>query len=311
MYTQTFASSWTQRLMSLLVLVLALGLTACDEDTVDPDPDPTIAELAAQTNSLSTLTTALTEADLVDVLNGAGPFTVFAPTNAAFEALGDGAVPLLVDENNEAVLTKILTYHVVPGIVRADDLSDGQSLETVAGIQLPVAIAGSEVTVGGVPVSQPNVEAANGVVHLIGGVILQHLDIVERAVIAPQLTTLVTALAEAELVTALGAPNGPFTVFTPTDAAFDALPDGTLESLLADEAALTEVLTYHVVSGDVTSGDLSDGGTATTLEGSAVTFAVPATGAPSVNDATIGPADIAVSNGVIHIIDEVLLPPSE
>ncbi|MFO7632248.1 MAG: fasciclin domain-containing protein, partial [Caldilinea sp.] len=123
-------------------------------------------------------------------------------------------------------------------------------------------------------------------------------------------STLLTAATEAGLVDALTG-EGPLTVFAPTDEAFAALPAGTLESLLADpQGALTQILLYHVVSGKVMSGDLSDGMTAETLQGAPITISI-ADGVVKINDAVVVVADIETSNGVIHVIDAVILPPAE
>lgn len=141
---------------------------------------------------------------------------------------------------------------------------------------------------------------------IAGGHSTQTKDIVDIAVEAGSFTTLVTALQAAGLVDTLKG-EGPFTVFAPTDAAFAALPAGTVEGLLADIPALTKVLTYHVVPGKVMSTDLSEGLTAATVEGSDVTITLM--GGAKVNGAAISTADIAASNGVIHVIDAVILPP--
>jgi uncharacterized surface protein with fasciclin (FAS1) repeats len=131
-------------------------------------------------------------------------------------------------------------------------------------------------------------------------------DIVDTAVAAGSFNTLAAALTAAGLVDTLKGP-GPFTVFAPTDAAFAALPAGTVEGLLADIPALTKVLTYHVVAGKVMSTDLSEGMKAATVQGSEITITLA--GGPKVNGATISAADIEASNGVIHVIDAVILPP--
>ncbi|WP_353847851.1 fasciclin domain-containing protein [Caldilinea sp.] len=164
-----------------------------------------------------------------------------------------------------------------------------------------------------------DIEASNGVIHVIDAVILPPSEeaaeeapgnIAEVAAAAGNFETLLAAVEAAGLVDALTS-EGPFTVFAPTDEAFAALPEGTIESLLADpEGALTQILLYHVVSGKVMSTDLSDGMTAETLQGSPVTFSIK-DGVVKVNDATVIAADIEASNGVIHVIDAVILPPSE
>jgi uncharacterized surface protein with fasciclin (FAS1) repeats len=135
----------------------------------------------------------------------------------------------------------------------------------------------------------------------------QDMNIVETAVAAGNFTTLVAAVEAAGLVETLSG-EGPFTVFAPTDEAFAALPEGTVEGLLEDTEALTAVLTYHVVPGAVMSGDLSDGMTATTVNGAEIEVGIDM-GTVTINDATVTTADIETSNGVIHVIDSVILPP--
>jgi len=130
-------------------------------------------------------------------------------------------------------------------------------------------------------------------------------DIVDTAVEAGTFQTLVAAVTAAGLVDTLKG-EGPFTVFAPTDEAFAALPEGTVEGLLADIPALTEVLTYHVVAGKVMSADLTDGMTASTVQGGTITFKLG--NGVMVNDASVVAADIEASNGVIHVIDKVILP---
>ncbi len=132
-------------------------------------------------------------------------------------------------------------------------------------------------------------------------------DIVATADAAGTFTTLLAAATAAGLVETLQG-EGPLTVFAPTDEAFAALPEGTVEGLLADIPALTAILTYHVVPGAVMSGDLSDGMTATTVNGADITVTIDGS-TVMINDATVIAADIEASNGVIHVIDSVILPP--
>ena len=134
-------------------------------------------------------------------------------------------------------------------------------------------------------------------------------DIVDTAVAAGDFTTLVAAVQAAGLVDTLKG-EGPFTLFAPTDAAFAALPEGTVDTLLKPENKdqLVSILTYHVVPGAVMSSDLTEGMSAATVQGGEVTFTLD--GGAKVNDANITTADIATSNGVIHVIDEVIMPPA-
>ena len=133
-------------------------------------------------------------------------------------------------------------------------------------------------------------------------------DIVDTAVAAGSFKTLVAAVQAAGLVDTLKG-DGPYTVFAPTDEAFAKLPAGTVEGLLKDPKALSNILLYHVVPGKVMGAQVTDGLTAKTVQGSTVTFAV-ADGKAKINDANIVKTDIETSNGVIHVIDTVLLPPA-
>lgn len=134
----------------------------------------------------------------------------------------------------------------------------------------------------------------------------QDMDIVDTAAANGSFTTLLAAAEAAGLVDTLKG-EGPFTVFAPTDEAFAALPEGTVEGLLADPEALAAILTYHVVPGAVMSTDLTEGMTATTVNGADVTITLE--GGPMVNGANIVTPDVAASNGVIHVIDAVIMPP--
>jgi len=173
--------------LAAVLPALALGVAACggDDDestggaaaTTEQQPPSTqqsaqdVVALTQDTPDLSTLVTAVSTAELVETLQGDGPFTVFAPTNAAFEKLGDEQVQSLLEPENRDQLTEILTYHVVPGELTAADLSDGQELETVAGETLPVKVDDGTVMVGDATVAQADVEASNGVVHVIDSVL--------------------------------------------------------------------------------------------------------------------------------------------
>jgi uncharacterized surface protein with fasciclin (FAS1) repeats len=178
----------TRLALLFAVPALAVGAAACGDDeedsagaaatpaaTAEPAPaadEQDVVALAQATPDLSTLVEAVTAADLGETLQGEGPFTVFAPTNEAFTAVGQDTLDQLLAPAGKEQLTGVLTYHVVPGELMAADLEDGQQLETVQGEQLPVSIDGDAVTVGGATVTQPDVDASNGVVHVIDGVLL-------------------------------------------------------------------------------------------------------------------------------------------
>jgi uncharacterized surface protein with fasciclin (FAS1) repeats len=233
-------------------------------------------------------------------------FTVFAPTDDAFADLDQEYLNDLV-MNDTANLTKILTYHVVDGIYMSTDLSDGMMLETVNGKYLEIEIDGG-VHVDGAMVTLADVECSNGVIHVIDAVMVPKDNIVETAMTTGIHDSLVAAVIAAGLDGVLANESASFTVFAPTDDAFAALDPAYLDNLLQNDTAnLTKILTFHVVSGEYYSTDLSDGMTIMTLEGSNVTISI--NGTVEVDGATVTLADVECSNGIIHVIDGVMLPP--
>merc|ERR1719162_2040797 len=279
-----------------------------------------IVELAQSVDSLSTLVAAVVAGDLVTTLTSPGPFTVFAPTNDAFGALPAGTLDTLLKPENKATLVDILTYHVLSGQVLSTDLAASQEVATVEGKNIKVTKDASGVKVGAnleaTVVAADNL-ASNGVAHIIDAVMLPPsaltdaptLNIVELAQSVDTLSTLVAAVVAGDLVTTLSSP-GPFTVFAPTNDAFAALPAGTLDSLLKPEnkATLVDILTYHVVGAVALSTDLSDGQVIDTVEGKSVTVHIG--DGVKINDANVVMADVMATNGVVHVVDGVLLPPA-
>ncbi len=296
------------RAIAVALPVLMLSATACnDDDPIQTGPVDDITEVVAATPAVSTLGAALSAAGLTTALQGDGPFTVFAPDNAAFDALGADVVASLLEPANVDLLRSVLTFHVVPGVeALSSSLTDGQTVTTLNGQELTLGVSGGGVTVNGTAVTTPDIQASNGVIHLINAVLLPEVDVVDKAILTQQTQTLAAAVTAGGLVSTLkGA--GPFTVFAPTNAAFTALGMAKLDVLLdpAHQALLQKVLTYHVVAGDIRAADLTDGAEVATVEGSDVT--IDLSGAtPKVNDAGIIATDIAVKNGVIHLIDHVL-----
>ncbi|MDH3270804.1 MAG: fasciclin domain-containing protein [Gemmatimonadota bacterium] len=293
------------------VLLAATTLAACgDDDPMEVDTPVSIAQTAIATADLSTLTAALQAAGLVSTLEGTGPFTVFAPRNAAFDALGADVVAGLLETGNLDVLSRVLTFHVVSGAAAfSDDLSDGQTFTTVEGGTLEVGVSANGVTVNGANVVTADVEASNGVVHIIDAVLVPETDVYETAVLTGGTTTLASAVLGAGLDAALQS-DGPFTVFAPLNSAFDAVDAYTLDQLLAEDNVdiLTKVLTYHVIEAEVLASGLSDGLTVETLQGQELVFDLSDASDPKVNGVSITTTDIEVDNGVIHLVDGVLLP---
>jgi transforming growth factor-beta-induced protein len=301
--------------------------TASPEPTMAPSEEPaaqTIVEIAAEDGRFSTLVAAVQAAGLAETLSGEGPFTVFAPTDEAFAALPEGTLDNLLLPENKQQLTDILLYHVVPGKVMAADVAgmNGQMADTaLEGQQISIqADMGSVSLNENVNVIETDIEASNGVIHVIDSVLLppsgetetgmETMDIVDTAVADGRFTTLVSAVQAAELVDTLKG-EGPFTVFAPTDEAFAALPEGTLDTLLLPEnkQQLTDILLYHVVPGQVMAADVAGLTSATTALGQDATVTVE-DGRVFLNDnVEIIVTDIETSNGVIHVIDTVLIPP--
>jgi transforming growth factor-beta-induced protein len=281
---------------------------------------PSIAEIAAGNEDFSTLVAALSAAGLVDTFAGEGAFTVFAPTNAAFEAafaaLGITPEQLLADTET---LTSILTYHVVEGKLLAADVLSQNLLSTLNGAPALAYTGEDGAYIQNAKIVTTDIEASNGVIHVIDAVILPPAfeteatsNIVETAVANGSFTILAQALQTAGLVDVL-AEKGPFTVFAPTDAAFEAALAElgiTAEQLLADTETLTNILLYHVTVGALDSTAVLGSealwmanGDPAAIDAEALTIA----GAP-INADLI---DIEASNGIIHVINFVMLPPAE
>jgi len=271
-----------------------------------------IVELATQLGA-NTLVKLAADAGLAGTLETGGPFTVFGPTDEAFAKLPREVLERLM--RDKTLLADVLKYHVVSGKVYSSQLSNeltAPSLLTDKGmpVKIRVNIYGQKITADGSPVVLADQNATNGVIHVVNRVMFPiPLTNIPGVVTmdSKRFSTLLTAVKAANLVQTLE--GGPFTLFAPTNAAFAKVPAATLQKLLNNVTALTDVLTYHVVSGTVFSAGLSDGEMPKTVEGKTVTVKIGADGV-MINDAKVEEADLAVTNGVIHVIDTVLLPPA-
>lgn len=317
-------------LMTLLVLGLTVG---CDDDGGDTDAGPgtdsgpgedagppapgnTIADIAAANPDFSTLVAAATEADLVGLLSAPGDFTVFAPTNAAFEASGITDLSAFTSEE----LRGILAYHAIMGqALMSGDLTAGP-VDTAADLTLfigtegGVTVNGGNMVTGGAAVTMADIEADNGVIHVIDRVLLP-----PNIVMAASYGGLTGLLGAATTASPVGAtsvpdllmdPDANYTVFAPTNDAFDAL------TAMPDADGLRDVLLYHVIAGDAAIP--STGITGLSVQPSAlaneygnqVSLIANNDPAVNVNGATVVIADIRCTNGIVHVIDSVLLPPN-
>ncbi len=261
-----------------------------------------IVQTAIAAGQFKTLVKAVEAAGLAETLGGKGPFTVFAPTDEAFAKLPDGALEGLL--KNPEALKSVLLYHVVPGKVMAADVAKLKSAKTVLGQSVAIDVSG-DVRVDNAKVVKTDVAASNGVIHVIDTVIMPRSDVIEAARAAGSFKTLLTAIDAAGLTDTLRG-DGPFTVFAPTDDAFAKLPKDTLDALLKDKATLTSILTYHVVPGKVMATDVVKLTEAKTVQGQSVKIA--AAGGVMVDNAKVVKTDVPATNGVIHVIDTVIMP---
>jgi uncharacterized surface protein with fasciclin (FAS1) repeats len=272
----------------------------------------TVVDIVVGSPDHNTLEAAVIAAELADDLSGAGPFTVFAPTDAAFAALPAGTVDALLADPTGA-LSSILLYHVLGLQALSTELVDGMIVTTLQGDDIMVTINADGVFINDAQVTVADISATNGVVHVIDAVLLPPVmptnSIMDIVTNSADHNTLEAALLASGLNETLANP-GDFTLFAPTDAAFAALPAGAVDALLTDPfGALVNVLLYHALGGTALSTDLSDGLMVTTLQGQNVTVTINANGV-FINDAQVIIADIMADNGVVHVIDAVLLPPA-
>jgi uncharacterized surface protein with fasciclin (FAS1) repeats len=299
-----------------VLVVSSIGfLAACGGSD---DPEPTVAETASTDARFSILSEALVAADLNATLQSPGNYTVFAPTNDAFAALltelGVSKAALLA---NKPLLTAVLKYHVLSTRVARAAVPVGKAISPLEGGIFKVDTSGSALVITDGRNRKSNITAtdistSNGVIHVIDKVLLPaDKTLVQTAQSLPQFSILVEAVVAANLQGALSA-TGPLTVFAPTNDAFAALLTElgvTKAALLADVPLLTKVLTYHVVNGRVLKADVPVGPAITTLQGES--FTVDATLAITDRRARrsgIAATDVLASNGVIHVVDKVLLP---
>lgn len=304
----------TYKLLTSILLTLAVftGIPAMAADK-------NIVEIASENEDFSTLVAALTKAELVSDLEGEGPFTVFAPTNAAFEKLLTDLDITAEELLAHPQLKEVLLYHVVSGKVLSTDLKDGMMAATLQGEEIAVDLSDG-VKINKSSVVTPDLDASNGVIHVIDTVLVPKSfklettetpdmpeTVVDIALSSDDFSMLVALLQKAELVDTLKG-DGPFTVFAPTNAAFEKLLkdlDITEAELIA-QPDLSKVLLYHVISGQVLSSDLTDGLEADTINGEALTFDLM--DGVKVNMANVVTADLKANNGVVHVIDAVLVP---
>lgn len=306
----------------ITIVVLAFFITSCDNND-DAIVDNTITGIAKTSPNLSILVQALVKADLAETLKGTGPYTVFAPTDAAFVAFLKTTPYATLNDVPKEALTQILLNHVVSGSVKSTSLTTGYiktlakgSASTTNNLSMFVNTASNMVKLNGVAtVTAADIMASNGVVHVVDKVIGLP-TIVTHATANPSFTSLVGALTGAGQPDFVGilSGTGPFTVFAPTNDAFTALNTELAPGGIAGVSAanLTKVLQYHVANGNVLAASLTEGQMVATLQ-TPQKFTVQLTGGAKIKDAnnrisTIIATDVQCSNGVIHVLNKVLLP---
>ena len=290
---------------ALVYLTLTLLIASTLPLSVNADANDDIPTNAAATGVHDSLVAALTHVDLVTTLQGTGPFTVFAPTDQAFTDAGIDLNDFNTQEEKDT-LSDILLYHVVSGSVPSSAVTDGMLATMVNGDKAKFGVSGSTVTVGTATVTTADVQASNGIIHVIDKVLMPPVDIPTTAQTTGIHTSLVAAVIQADLLPTLQG-TGPFTVFAPTDQAFtDAGIDLAALDNPTGKQTLSDILLYHVVSAEVQSSDVTDCMSADAANGQPLSFTVGST--VMVNDANVTSTDVVASNGLIHVIDKVLTP---
>ncbi len=297
----------------------ANGIIHSIDTVLTPPAKPKdIVDTAIGAGQFKTLVAAVQAAGLEQTLRTTKDITVFAPTDAAFAKLGDAKIASLLAD--KALLTKILTYHVSAGVVTANDIikAGKGSVATLQGEKVDFAVVDGGVVLNGtVKVVTTDINASNGIIHVIDTVLIPPSiaspapkDIVDTAIAAGQFNTLVAAVQAAGLEPALR--NGKnLTVFAPTDAAFAKLGPDTINGLLANKEALSNVLQYHVAGQQIPSSILTNGrrGLILTINGRLIRFETRDGKLFLNGNSQVIVTDVKASNGIIHVIDTVLIPP--
>ncbi len=264
----------------------------------------TVVDIVQSDGGLSTFCAALESTGVIETLKGAGPFTLFAPTNDGFATIPRGRRDAIL--NDKAKLTQLVLNHVLGSRTTAAELPKMGATRTLSGMSIFLRPSDGGVRVNSARTLKRDLGARNGVVHVIDGVLLP-LDLVEAAAAAGSFSTMVQAIQEAGLVSSLRH-VGPFTVFAPSDEAFLKLPSATRQRLISDTAKLSELLKGHIVSGSLTREKLSTMSRLYTLEPGRVLHIEVAEGKLTVDGGNVVRDEIVFGSGVIHVIDAVLVP---
>ena len=307
-----------------IILFTAINLTACEKSEADEPmlPSPSSTTITSQVStsaSLTLLKSAVVKAGLASTLDGAGPYTVFAPTDDAF--IASGITSSVINSLSADKLKSILLYHVLASKILSTGVPAGPNAKvvTASGDSFFVTNNLNGVFVNGLKVTTADLPASNGVIHTLGKVLMPPAgNIVDVAAADTTFSFLVAAVLRASKgstnVAAVLSGNTPLTVFAPTNNAFRAAGFATIDAINAvDPNTLTTILTYHVVAGRVFSSDLVNAAQPSTVNGGKVIVSLSSNSAAIKGNSNPSASNIAVtnimaSNGVIHVIDQVLLP---
>jgi transforming growth factor-beta-induced protein len=320
-------------LAALLVAAIAVAGFSSIAAAQPAQTKKNIVQTAAVAGQFKTLTALVKQAGLAGALSKPGNLTVFAPTDRAFAALKKNNPELFQKvASDKSLLRLVLTYHVVgkriPAAAAIVAAKKGLKIKTLQGERIALSFSNGRIVLNdSARVTLPNVRASNGIIHAINAVLVPPSltqepapaptrSIVEIAAGNPDFSTLVSLVQKAGLVSAISSP-GPFTVFAPTNAAFEKLAKAapaTYAAVVADPALLTKVLTYHVVAGAIRSPQAvsaaQQNGKVSTLQGEAISLSIKDGKLTLNGSSTVVTADVLATNGVIHVIDTVIVPPS-
>jgi transforming growth factor-beta-induced protein len=270
-------------------------------------PTKTVVENMQENGNFTTLTESMNSTGLTEALNATGPFTVFAPTDDAFGEMNSMAEHRLMDDREN--LTKVLQYHVVPGDLTNESLTNGMTLITLAGVNLTVIVNETGTYINDAKLGQ-EIDSTNGVVHAVDKVLVPR-NIVQTVDNDTNLTMLAEALNRTNLTEALNA-TGPFTVFAPTNAAFSNANETVRGLMEKNDTASTEqlrqLLLYHVVPAKVVNGNGTENQTMDTLSGQRLVYRTNDSGV-FINNNEVVKSNIIATNGVVYTIDSVLATP--
>lgn len=307
--------TWKKAAIATLTLaVLAAGhVPATSAADAKPRKEKArgVLGVAAEAGTFKALINLIVAADLFDVLRDDGPFTVFAPPDWAFDKIPQSELASLLKPENRDALKKLLTLHVVHGRLTAEALAEHGAPKTLNGAKLTIASSGKGLAVNEATVIKADIPCRNGIIHVIDRVLTPSpstTDILSVAASKKSFKTLVAAVKAAGLEDALRA-DGPFTVLAPTDEAFAKIPHEKLEALLqpANRGQLGEILKLHVIPGRKDAAALVSARKSRTLQGSSVATTIDE-GRLVINGARVLATDITADNGIIHVIDTVLIP---